>query len=65
MSATETAESGSPENKADRADGDTNYPLKVLYCGGNRFFSRNLYVNDVSVIVHVVKHQQIFCLITL
>ncbi|KAF5906885.1 density-regulated protein, partial [Clarias magur] len=33
MSATETAESGSPENKADRADGDTNYPLKVLYCG--------------------------------
>ncbi|MCI4388103.1 hypothetical protein PGIGA_G00081560 [Pangasianodon gigas] len=33
MATTETAESGSPENKADRADGDANYPLKVLYCG--------------------------------
>ncbi|XP_060751513.1 density-regulated protein [Tachysurus vachellii] len=33
MAATETAESGSPENKADRADGDAKYPLKVLYCG--------------------------------
>lgn len=35
MAATETAESGSPENKVNRADGDANYPLKVLYCGGN------------------------------
>lgn len=35
MAATETAESASPENKADRADGDAKYPLKVLYCGGN------------------------------
>ncbi|KAI5624410.1 density-regulated protein [Silurus asotus] len=33
MSAIETAESGSPENKAVRADGDMKYPLKVLYCG--------------------------------
>ncbi|XP_060764293.1 density-regulated protein [Neoarius graeffei] len=33
MAATETAESGSLENKVDRADGDTNYPRKVLYCG--------------------------------
>lgn len=38
MAATETAESGSLENKVDRADGDTNYPRKVLYCGGNFFF---------------------------
>lgn len=38
MAATETAESGSPENKVDRADGDANYPLKVLYCGGKRNF---------------------------
>lgn len=37
MAATETAESGSPENKVNRADGDANYPLKVLYCGGNKY----------------------------
>lgn len=36
MATTENAESGSPENKAERRTGnsDTMYPLKVLYCGG-------------------------------
>lgn len=33
MATTENAESGSPENKVDRADPDAKYPLKVLYCG--------------------------------
>ncbi|KAG9333211.1 hypothetical protein JZ751_012992 [Albula glossodonta] len=35
MATTESAESGSPENKVDRKVGDTDarYPLKVLYCG--------------------------------
>ncbi|XP_023699113.1 density-regulated protein [Paramormyrops kingsleyae] len=35
MATTENAESGSPENKAERRTGnsDTMYPLKVLYCG--------------------------------
>uniref|UniRef100_A0A3B4CW47 Density-regulated protein n=1 Tax=Pygocentrus nattereri TaxID=42514 RepID=A0A3B4CW47_PYGNA len=39
MATTENAESGSPENKVDRADPDAKYPLKVLYCGGRQIFS--------------------------
>ncbi|XP_062869889.1 density-regulated protein [Trichomycterus rosablanca] len=33
MATTESAESGSPENKADRTNADGKPPLKVLYCG--------------------------------
>jgi len=36
MATTENAESGLPENKGDRADPDAKYPLKVLYCGGEK-----------------------------
>lgn len=36
MATTENAESGSPENKWARADPDAKYPLKTLYCGGER-----------------------------
>lgn len=36
MATTENAESGSPENKVDRAVSDAKYPLKVLYCGGEK-----------------------------
>lgn len=36
MATTENAELGSPENKVDRADPDAKYPLKVLYCGGEK-----------------------------
>uniref|UniRef100_A0A673KHB2 Density-regulated protein n=1 Tax=Sinocyclocheilus rhinocerous TaxID=307959 RepID=A0A673KHB2_9TELE len=36
MATTENAELGSPENKVDRADPFAKYPLKVLYCGGEK-----------------------------
>ncbi len=48
MATTENAELGSPENKVNRADPDAKYPLKVLYCGGEKMQKRHEYTDNAN-----------------